>query len=81
MPRYVKVKERAYITETDINKFNKKIEEISDRMEKDGLQVDINSHLASSALMLCGGCRAHLHGVYTAEITGSEIISEWKEVK
>ena len=81
MPRYVKVKERVYITETNINKFHKKIEEVSDRMEKDGLQVDVDSHLMSNTLMLCGGCRAHLHGMYTAEITGSEIISEWREVE
>lgn len=50
-------------------------------MEKDGLQVDVDSHLMSNTLMLCGGCRAHLHGMYTAEITGSEIISEWREVE
>lgn len=78
MPRIVRVVERDYITETNIHKFNEKIEKISERMEKDGLQVDINSRLMSNELILCGGCRAHLNGIYAAEIIGSEIISEWR---
>lgn len=79
MPRYVRVKQRVYVTETNINEFNKKVDEISQRMEDEGLQVDISSNLMSNSMSMIqfGGCRGYVNGVYTAEIIGSEVLSEW----
>lgn len=77
MPRYVRVKQKVYVTETNVNKFNKKVDEISQRMKGEGLQVNVNSSLKSNSISMIqiGGCRGYVNGMYTAEITGLEILS------